>query len=71
MKNLTLVIIVLSLLICFVETKHDEIYWNDGHCECGGTWDLVDIERGKTATTTNYYYECADCGEFIQLHHHY
>ena len=50
-----------------MERKGDEIQWNNGQCECGGDWDLVNIEHLRNGGEL-YYHECTDCGCVIRLH---
>lgn len=65
--------IIISLAIGFgfsglfaLERKGDEMAWNNGHCECGGEWELFDIERLKNSGNL-YYYNCEECGAVIEL----
>ncbi len=48
-----------------LEYKGDEMAWNNGTCECGGEWDLVNVEHRKNSGN-RYYWECEDCGHVIQ-----
>lgn len=43
----------------------DQDTWNGGHCECGGDWRLVNVQRYKGVT--RYYYECETCLNLIEL----
>ena len=68
------VAIIVALAIGFgisglfaLERKGDEMAWNNGTCECGGEWDLIDVEHLKNSGEL-YYYECEDCGYVIRLH---
>lgn len=57
--------IVTVLLAGMMTLEHagDERVWNDGHCECGGEWHLVNVSRYKN--TTAYYWECEECLSII------
>lgn len=50
-----------------LEQKGDEIVWNNGTCECGGEWDLVNVEHIKNGGN-RYYWNCEDCGHVIETH---
>ena len=65
--------IILSLTIGFGlvslavwERKVDEQKFNGGYCECGGEWDLFDIEDKKNAGSL-YFYKCEECKRVIRL----
>lgn len=34
--------------------------WNDGYCECGTHWELVDVVTYKNGGTVKYY-SCPEC----------
>lgn len=66
--------IIISLAIGFgisglfmLERKGDEMSWNNGHCECGTEWELVDVEHLKNSGEL-YYYGCDNCGTVIKTH---
>ena len=68
------VAIIVALAIGFgisglfaLERKGDEIAWNNGYCECGTKWELVDIEHLKNSGEL-YYYGCDNCGTVIRTH---
>lgn len=47
--------------------KHDEKFWNDGHCDvCGGTWEYEQAVGHRTSTS--YIYVCTECGKRIELY---
>ena len=46
----------------------DEKEYNDGYCECGGEWELFDIERGYRNGNTIYYYKCNNCKDVIETY---
>lgn len=47
----------------------DEKEYNEGYCECGGEWELIDIEKGRrNGNTTYYYYKCNDCKDVIETY---
>jgi hypothetical protein len=50
-----------------LERKGDEMAWNNGHCECGTEWELVDVEHLKNSGEL-YYYGCDNCGAVIRTH---
>ena len=65
--------IILSLAIGFGlvslfawERKVDEQKFHGGYCECGGEWDLFDIEYRKNSGSL-YFYKCEECKNVIQL----
>lgn len=61
------------LMACLftIEDHSDETKWNKGHCvECGGEWELFDIERTRNGRTI-YYYECEDCQNLISTEIHF
>ena len=41
--------------------------WNNGHCECGTEWELVNIEHFRNSGEL-YYYDCNNCGTVIRTH---
>ena len=53
-----------------LETAIDEDKWNDGYCECGGEWDLINIDHVKNRGNI-YYYECVKCNNVIDTEIHY
>lgn len=65
--------IILALVIGFgltsllmLERKVDEQAFNNGYCECGGEWDLFDVEYRKNSGSL-YFYKCAECESIIRL----
>lgn len=52
--------------LLFLEHKADEQMFNGGCCECGGEWDLFDIECRKNACSL-YFYKCEECKKIIRL----
>ena len=47
--------------------KHDDILWNDGHCDvCGGAWEYEQAVGHRTSTS--YIYVCEGCGKRIELY---
>ncbi len=70
-----LVTVILALVIGFtvgglltLENIGDRESWNNGHCECGGSWELVDVEKGYRNGSTTYYYTCEECDNLISTH---
>ena len=51
----------------YIEEKGDIISWNDGYCECGGTWKFSNVEHIRNGGNLYYWY-CDDCGKVIELH---
>lgn len=48
-----------------IEKSHDDKLWNNGHCECGGTWEYEQAVGHRSST--NYIYICDKCGERIEM----
>ena len=71
-RSVTAIVIALlfgfgiSGLIC-LEHQADVDTWNNGYCECGGEWELFDVERVKNGSDL-YFYKCPDCKDAIRLH---
>jgi hypothetical protein len=42
----------------------DDGAWNDGHCDCGGKWELRAVSESRMGTKTKYY-ACENCGKEI------
>ena len=66
--------IVIALLIGFgisgllcLERQVDVDTWNSGYCECGGEWELFDVEHVRNGSDL-YFYKCPDCKDSIKLH---
>lgn len=57
----------ISGLLIFEHTT-DEKQYNEGYCECGGEWDLFDIEKGYRNGSSTYYYKCNKCNDVIETH---
>lgn len=47
------------------ENAHDDKLWNNGHCECGGTWKYEQAVGHRSSTS--YIYICDKCGERIEM----
>lgn len=69
----TITTIILALVIGFGltsllmwERKVNEQMFNNGYCECGGEWDLFDIEYRKNSGSL-YFYKCEECKNVIKL----
>lgn len=65
--------IIIALIIGFgltglfyLEYKGDEQKFNSGYCECGGEWELFDVEYRKNSGSL-YFYKCKECKETIRL----
>lgn len=52
--------------VFMLERKVDEQMFNSGYCECGGEWDLFDIEYRKNSGSL-YFYKCEECKNIIRL----
>lgn len=48
-----------SLILCLQDEEQAE-RWNEGICECGGTYEFTAAARSAMGTT--YYYTCNECG---------
>lgn len=66
---------ILGLVICLLfwalfsgavigQMYVDDGAWNDGHCECGGQWELRAVSESRMGSKTKYY-ACEDCGKEI------
>ena len=69
------VTIILALGIGFaigglltLEHVGDQQTWNNGYCACGGEWELIDVEKSRSSSSTIYYYTCEECDHLIQTH---
>lgn len=69
-----IVTIIIALVIGFgiggmltAEHQGDVRAWNNGQCECGGEWELINIEHLRNSGEL-YYHECNTCGYVIRLH---
>jgi hypothetical protein len=49
---------------CIGQTSIDDASWNDGHCDCGGKWELRAVSESRMGTKTKYY-ACENCGKEI------
>lgn len=69
--------VIVSIIIAFIIgfgingliTIEQESYnnaWNNGQCECGTEWTLVDIERSRYGKKF-YYYQCDNCKKVIEI----
>lgn len=47
-----------------LEEYGNQEVWNNGQCECGGTYDFVNASRYRN--NTSYYWECNTCGRIIK-----
>lgn len=72
-RNITT--IILALVIGFtigglltLEHVAEEKSWNNGHCVCGGAWELLDIEKGHKNSSTTYHYTCEECNNLFTSH---
>ena len=64
---LALIIFVIASGICHLSNNHhDDKYWNNGKCECGGNW-VYEQAVGHYHSTA-YIYKCDSCGTLIELY---
>jgi hypothetical protein len=54
-----------------LSTACEQDLWNEGYCDCGGQWELVDIEKGHRNGSTTYYYLCDECDKMLETHVHF
>lgn len=48
-----------------MEQEWDREAWNNGYCECGGSFELSAATKSKMGSKT-FYYTCGDCGHTIE-----
>ena len=48
-----------------MEQEWDREAWNNGYCECGGSFELSAATKSKMGSKT-FYYSCEDCGHTIE-----
>lgn len=48
------------------QAKADIDSWNNGYCQCGTHWKLVDIVYAKF-DGYSYYYQCDNCFNIIRI----
>lgn len=71
-KNIVSIILAVAIglgisgLLC-LEHAGDVANWNNGYCECGGEWKLIDVEHLRNSGEL-YYHGCDTCGYVIKLH---
>lgn len=61
------ILVGVIFLYSIAENSHDDRVWNNGHCECGGTWEYEQAVGHKSSTS--YIYVCDKCGERIEMFH--
>ena len=61
-------IILLAIIIITVPTIffNDKQVYNNGKCECGGQYQLFDVEKDRKSSWTYYYYKCPNCSKTIE-----
>lgn len=62
---MAIVVIAMTILCCTCEYCMSETAYNDGKCECGGEWELFDVEMTRSGWDY-YYYKCPNCNNTIQ-----
>ena len=60
--------ILIFIVALFIIVFADEAKWNEGKCECGGQWELVDIESKTDSIMVEYFYTCNECDNTIYTH---
>ena len=60
------IIVGIIFLYSIAENAHDNKLWNNGHCECGGTWEYEQAVGHRSYTS--YIYVCDKCGERIEMY---
>lgn len=65
--------IILSILIgsaiggfLTIDYTSDKKLWNDGYCECGGKWEIVNVAV-RTRGSKIYVWKCNKCDKIIEL----
>ena len=66
-KNAFIYLLVLFAAL-FILSATDEADWNAGQCECGGHWELTEIESQPKSVLTEYFYACDNCNTIIRVH---
>lgn len=66
-KN-AIIYILLLVVALFVISFTDEADWNNGQCECGGQWELMEIESNPKSVLIEYFYACDNCDTIISTH---
>lgn len=61
------IIVGVIFLYSIAVNSHDNRVWNNGHCECGGTWEYEQAVGHRSSTS--YIYICDKCGERIEMFH--
>ena len=56
---------VMTLIYKDAENANDR--WNNGVCECGGTYELSAASQYRTSKT--FYYTCDECGHTEEFSH--
>lgn len=64
--GVVIVIIIISFIVAIFYVKTDNKKWNDGKCECGGSY--IYKEAVGHRNYTSYIYECDECGNHIELY---
>jgi hypothetical protein len=68
LASLIIVLILFAIFIgaIFVRVKIDINQWNNGKCECGGSWELQGTHyQGNSHNIKFYDYQCDNCGKYI------
>lgn len=64
-KKIIAYVVVLAIsfgitAITYINAEYDDIRWNNGICQCGGTYNLTAATRVGSSKT--FYYTCDICG---------
>ena len=60
------IVVGLIFLVDVGKNYHDDKLWNNGHCECGGTWEYEQAVGHRSSTS--YIYVCDKCGKRIEMY---
>ena len=60
--------ILLAIGLSIGEAYSDKSAWNDGHCECGGSYEMSGATHSHKSGDS-FYYSCNQCGDTIRTHH--
>lgn len=61
-----IITLILALIVMFTCIIADYTLWDNGTCpECGGHWELFDIER-SIYSFNKYVYKCDTCFRTIE-----
>lgn len=64
---LVLIITFITAILLFREPIDEKDRWNNGICECGGTYELTAVTHYRTYH--EFYYTCNTCGHTEEFSH--